>query len=688
MTEAMLPETVASIGTYAWQGCTALETVKMPDTVTSLGSYAFQKCTALTDVTLSKGLTTIGQYVFANCTSLQSIVIPKGVTTISDYAFYQDTKLTEITLPVTLTSISTNNAISYPTKMTVYGCAGTYAETWAAEKKCVAFIDITKAITSIDLPGGAETLLLGRSLTVVPELIYEPADTTDVITLTSSDTSIVAVGANLSLTGKKDGTATITAATSGGLTKTFEVTVSALSSIAVTAGPEKTNYVVGDPLDLTGLVVTATYANGGTQAVKDYTVTGFDGNTSGEQTVTVTYGGKTAAFTVTVAAEGVPVTEIALNKTETALTVGETETLTAVVAPDNATDKQISWTSSAPSVASVSSGGTITALSVGTATITAIAGDGTVTASCEVTVSAGTVAVTGVKLNTSTLNLVIGDTAVLSAAVEPADASNQKVIWTSTAPGVASVSEGTVRAVSAGTAMITVTTADGSYSARCQVTVALAVSAEEPAILVSAVQGWAGQTVDVTVGLQENPGIISMLLRVNYDSTVLTLKEVTDAGILGDTVHNTDLPQFPYTLSWTNDEATENLVVNGTIVTLTFEIAEDAKEGVYPIEVSYDNDNKEILDKDIQTVDFAVQNGSVTVTRSIPGDADRDGTVTSADRIVLSRYLAGWEGYGPENLDLAAMDVNSDGKETSVDRVILARHLAGWTGYETLPYLP
>ncbi len=93
------------------------------------------------------------------------------------------------------------------------------------------------------------------------------------------------------------------------------------------------------------------------------------------------------AATLTVTAATVSVTGVSLDKTELSLTVGGTEALTATVAPDNATDKTVTWTSSNPSVAKVENG-VVTALARGTAVITATAADGSgASASCTVTVS-------------------------------------------------------------------------------------------------------------------------------------------------------------------------------------------------------------------------------------------------------------------------------------------------------------
>jgi len=221
--EAILPEGLSSVGSNAFQNCTSLQKAVLPDTVTSLGTYAFQKCSALTDITLSEGMTTLPSYVLANCTSLESVVIPKGVTKVNDHAFYQDTKLKNITVPQTVTTVSTDNVVSYPTRTTIYGCTGTYAETWANDKK-MTFVDITKKATAIQLANGTNKVQMEKGQTIAPDFTFDPIDSTDIITMTSSDKNTVAVSGNR-LTAKKDGKATITVTTTSGATFSFTVQV-------------------------------------------------------------------------------------------------------------------------------------------------------------------------------------------------------------------------------------------------------------------------------------------------------------------------------------------------------------------------------------------------------------------------------------------------------------------------------
>jgi len=135
----------------------------------------------------------------------------------------------------------------------------------------------------------------------------------------------------------------------------------------------------------------------------------------------------------------------------------------------------------------------------------------------------------------------------------------------------------------------------------------------EPTIVVSEVKAEAGKTAAVSISLENNPGIVNMILKVEYDTEMLTLVDVLDAGIFGETVHKPEL-QSPYTLCWANDTVKENFTITGTIVTLFFKVAVSASEGdVAEVKAYYDYDKNEIVDKDMQKVRFEVDNGSVTV---------------------------------------------------------------------------
>lgn len=167
--------------------------------------------------------------------------------------------------------------------------------------------------------------------------------------------------------------------------------------------------------------------------------------------------------------KAVAVENITLSKSETSIVAGSSEKITAIITPEDASNKTVAWSSSDTTVAKVS-GGTIMALKPGTATITATTGDGGKTAACEVTVTG--IPVTGVALDKETLSLKKGESEALTATVTPLDASNKNVIWESSDASVVKVDgEGRVTAVKTGTATISVTTEDGSKTAACEVTV-------------------------------------------------------------------------------------------------------------------------------------------------------------------------------------------------------------------------
>ena len=94
---SIIPNSVTSIGSTAFSGCTGLTSVTIPNSVTSIGDYAFERCTGLTSVTIPNSVTSIGRYAFCGCSSLSSVTIGYSVTSIGDYAFYNCTGLASIT---------------------------------------------------------------------------------------------------------------------------------------------------------------------------------------------------------------------------------------------------------------------------------------------------------------------------------------------------------------------------------------------------------------------------------------------------------------------------------------------------------------------------------------------------------------------------------------------------------------
>lgn len=183
-------------------------------------------------------------------------------------------------------------------------------------------------------------------------------------------------------------------------------------------------------------------------------------------------------YTITVKSTSVSVTSVTLNQSSISLKEGNTYQLSASIYPANATNKNVNWSSSNTSVASVSSYGLVSAKSSGTATVTCRAADGSGKyATCRVSVETATVYVSSITLNKSSLSLGVGETSQLSASVYPTSATNRSVSWTSDDTSVITVSSsGLVTAKSAGTATITCRANDGSgKKATCSISVKEAV---------------------------------------------------------------------------------------------------------------------------------------------------------------------------------------------------------------------
>ena len=245
------------------------------------------------------------------------------------------------------------------------------------------------------------------------------------------------------------------------------VTLDSTSMSLVEAESQRLTATVS-PSNAENKTVIWTSSNSSVASVKDGVVTAMK---AGNAAITVKTddGGKTATCKVTVKAKVYPVKSVSLNKTSYELTEGDEFTLGATVKPDNATNKNVTWSSSNTSVASVKEG-VVTAMKAGNATITVKTDDGGKTATCEVTVNAK-YPVEGVSLNKTSYELEEGDEFTLTATVKPDNATNKNVIWTSSNELVAKVSNGKVTALKMGTVTITVKTEDGGKTATCDVLV-------------------------------------------------------------------------------------------------------------------------------------------------------------------------------------------------------------------------
>ncbi len=165
-----------------------------------------------------------------------------------------------------------------------------------------------------------------------------------------------------------------------------------------------------------------------------------------------------------------PVSSISLNLGDTTIARTQKVKLVSFVAPATASNKKLTWKSSNPKIAAVSSSGVVTGKAGGTAIITCMAKDGSgAAASCTVNVTP--IYPTGLKMSKTVLTVKLGKTAALKATIAPKTTDFKTVTWVSSNPAVATVdAKGKVRAAAPGTAVITATTSNG-YAVSCTVTV-------------------------------------------------------------------------------------------------------------------------------------------------------------------------------------------------------------------------
>ena len=180
-----------------------------------------------------------------------------------------------------------------------------------------------------------------------------------------------------------------------------------------------------------------------------------------------------------------------------------------------------------------------------------------------------------------------------------------------------------------------------------------AAASDSPTITVSDSTGKAGELIDVSISLANNPGIIAMRLNVGYDESVLRLVNTVDKGVLGKAVHYPG-PDFhsPYILFWVNGTSRTNYTASGDIATLQFEILKDAVNS--PITVSYDLKGYDILNADDQTVEFSIKNGIVSTVKETVKDSVKE----------ENGYVNGSGKPGPGN-EAANLSTGTSGAVTS-----------------------
>ncbi len=447
---------VSDIGQFAFRGCSALTSLTLPDSVLKLrysafmdctglaelniGNHveimedsAFKNCTALKNVRIAKGTTQIGGSAFMGCTSLESVLIPDSVEIIKGYAFAQS-GLPKIVIPDSVTSV------------------GDYAF-----YECGSLSDLTIGSGVETIGDNAFCRCISLPAVRIPDSVTELGD----------DTFLGCKAMKTAFIGNSVEKMGVSAFSS----------CSALETVVIDEGTSVLgNSAFFDCSALTAVYIPYTVLYIGSSKFTD--TNPYDSSVFFRHSSALTIYGERSSFAEKFAdnndirfVEGryVEPVSVLLNKSSLSLYVGDTYTLTATVYPSDAYNKTVTWSSTNTRVATVSNG-KITAKAEGAATIIAKTVNG-YTASCVVTVSARPVVLpTSVTLNKSSLSLTVGNAYTLTATVEPSNATDKSLTWSSTDTGVATVSNGKVTAKSVGSADIQVKTCNGK-TAVCRVTV-------------------------------------------------------------------------------------------------------------------------------------------------------------------------------------------------------------------------
>ena len=389
---------------------------------------------------------------------LEATILPETTTDKSVTWASSDENIAKVDANGLVTAVSVGN-----TTITATTANGLKAE-------CAITVEKTDA-TDIVLSTRDLTLLLGQTGQLTATIT--PDNTTDkTITWRSDNEAIAKVDTDGTVTAVSVGVANITASC-GEVSATCKVTVNPVTATTVTINVPATEVYVGDKLTLTATVAPDNTTDKTVMwGCSTPDIASIDAETGeltalapGEAKITATCGEVSASCEVTV--KPVPASTVTIKVPDTEIYVGDKLTLTAIVAPDNTTDKTVMWGCSTPDIASIDAEtGELTALAPGEAKITATCGE--ICGSATITVKS--VPATSISLSAEDLTLLAGQSGRLTAIVSPDNTTDRTIVWKSDNESIATVSsDGLVTAISAGTASVTASC--GSVTATCRVTV-------------------------------------------------------------------------------------------------------------------------------------------------------------------------------------------------------------------------
>ncbi len=433
---------IETIQSKAFRGCNFSGDLIIPNSVVSIGHNAFRDCGFDGNLVLPENLTTIESQTFHNCKFTGELIIPDKVKIIEGAAFRGCSGFTgELRLPDSIEEImsdSFQNCTGFTGRLTIpnharkiygfEGCSGfTGALIFPESLEEVGEFSGCTGITSIQINGSVSTIRQSwfKNLTNLktieinaPVLTIGSEAFNGCMSLESVilPASLTKIGASVFIPSPNLKKVTCYATTPPDCY---------YDAFKEYDGVDMSQYPIDVPLYVPASAIEQYRNNAGWN--RFFHVRPIPGTE-------------------------IPPQDITLSNDEITLFVGEKEKLSAIVSPDNTTNKTIVWKSSDESIAMVSSDGTVTAVSVGTAWISATCG--TISATCKVNVNP--VTATTISITVPDMEVYVGDKVMLSAKITPDNTTDKSVIWTCMTPDIATINSqsGELTAIAPGVAKI------------------------------------------------------------------------------------------------------------------------------------------------------------------------------------------------------------------------------------------
>ena len=639
----VIPDSVTSIGDSAFSGCTALTNITIPDSVTEISHSAFSGCRSLTSITLGDSVTSIYPSAFYNCSSLTSITIPDGVTTIGSSTFSGCSSLTSITIPDSVTSI-------YPSAF--YNCSS------------LVSITIPDSVTYIDAYAfqncsSLTSITIGDSVTEMGKGAFQNCSSLTSITIPDSVTSI-----GDSAFAWCDSLTSITIPASVGEIGYNPFSYcSSLSEIKV--DEENPFFADHDGMlynkDMTALVACP---GGKTECTMPGSVAIIVGGA---------FSGCTALDEIIVDEENQyysSVDGVIYNKDKTSLILCVAGASGHVTIPDTVTTIESGSFAYCSSLTSITIPASVTVIEP-----MAFQDHGLI----ESVYYYGN-AEQREKMNIGEYNWGLTGASWYSGVCLENGGHTYSNLCDSSC-NVCGETRYVSNHVFSGRCdpdcnicgMIIEAIADHYYTddtdVSCNECGYIRFVENAPTFSVESKTAKAGNTFTVAVSTKNNIGIVSLKLKVGYDAEVLELVNIEEADFADASFGA--ITKNPITILW-EDVLSDNNITNGTVALLTFKVKDTAVAGTTEITITYDPED--VYNYGLQNVEFAVENGTISVIEYISGDVNADGEINNKDLGILRRYLNEWE----VEIDELASDVNRDGKVNNKDLGLLRRYLNDW----------